>query len=67
MSKDPNVDLININPYMQSRAQICEKLTSNNLILDLVNINTHTKFSKILSIGPQVIKRKRNSYINQEP
>ena len=33
--------------------------------LDLVNIDVHTKFGQILSIGSQDIAPKRNSDVNQ--
>ena len=34
------------------------ELTGNNSNLDLVHINTHTKFVQILSINSQDIERK---------
>ena len=34
-------------------------LTLYNPNLDLINVNVHTKFGKILSIGSQDIERKR--------
>ena len=43
------------------------KMTGNTLKLDLVNVDVHTKFGQILSIGPQDIGQKRNSDINQGP
>ena len=43
------------------------KMIVNNLNLDLVNINAHTKFGQILSISSQGIERKRKSDINQGP
>ena len=42
-------------------------LTLYNPNLDLINVNVHTKFGKILSIGSQDIEWKRNSDINQGP
>ena len=42
-------------------------MTGNNLQLDLVNVNMHTKFGQILSIHSQDIERKRNSDVNQGP
>ena len=42
-------------------------LTVYNPNLDTINVNVYTKFGSILSIGSQVIERKRNSYINQGP
>ena len=44
-----------------------QKLTLYNPNLDPINVNVYTKFGKILSIGSQVIERKRNSDINQGP
>ena len=43
------------------------KMTLYNPILDIINVNVHTKFGYILSIGSQDIERKRNSDINQGP
>ena len=51
----------------------CAKMTGNknNHNLDLVNMNAHTKFGKILLFCSQYIERKRNfeqnSYIKQGP
>ena len=42
-------------------------MTGNNPKLDLVNVNVHTKFGQILSMGSQDIERKRNSDVNQGP
>ena len=42
-------------------------MTDNRLKLDLVNVDVHTKFGQILSIGSQDIERKRNSDVNQGP
>ena len=42
-------------------------MTGNNLKLDLVNVDVHTKFGQILSIRSQGIERKRNFDINQGP
>ena len=42
-------------------------MTDNSPNLDLVNINTQTKFGEILSIHSQIIERKRKSDINQGP
>ena len=47
--------------------KILRKMTGNNPKLDLVNVNVHTKFGQILSIGSQDIERKRNSDVNQGP
>ena len=43
------------------------KMTLYNSNLDPINVNVHTKFGKILSIGSQAIERKQNSDINQGP
>ena len=40
------------------------KMTNNNLNLHLVNINSHTKFGKILSMSSYNIERKQKSDIN---
>ena len=47
--------------------KILRKMTGYNLKLDLVNVDVHTKFSQILSILSQAIKRKQNSDVNQGP
>ena len=47
--------------------KILGKMTGNNPKLDLVNVDVHTKFSRILSICSQDIERKQNSDINQGP
>ena len=39
-------------------------ITGYNLNLDLVNINSHTKFGKILSMSSCNIERKQKSDIN---
>ena len=39
----------------------------NNRNLDLININSYAKFGQIPLIHSQVIERKRNSDIYQEP
>ena len=39
-------------------------MTGYNLNLDLVNINSHTKFGKILSMSSCNIERKQKSDIN---
>ena len=51
----------------RNSVKIMQKLTSNNPKLDLVNVDVHTKFGQILSIGSQDIERKRNSDVNQGP
>ena len=45
--------------------KIWRKMAGNNLKLDLVNINVHTKFGQILSISSQDIEQKQNSDSNQ--
>ena len=45
--------------------KILQKMKGNNPKLDLVNVEVHTKFGQILSIGSQDIERKRNSDVNQ--
>ena len=47
--------------------KILRKMMGNNPMLDLVNVDVHTKFGQILSIGSQDIERKHNSDINQGP
>ena len=44
--------------------KILRKMTSNNPKLDLVNVDVHTKFGRILSIRSQDIERKQNSDVN---
>ena len=44
-----------------------QNLTLYNPNLNTINVNVYTKFVKILSIGSQDIKRKRNFEINQGP
>ena len=51
----------------RNSVKILRKMTDNNLKLDLVNVNVHTKFGQILSIRSQDIERKRNSDVNQGP
>ena len=36
--------------------KIMQKMTGNNPMLDLVNVDVHTKFGQILSIGSQDIE-----------
>ena len=47
--------------------KILRKMTGNNPKLDLVNVDVHTKFGQILSIGSQDIERKQNCDINKGP
>ena len=47
--------------------KILRKMTGNNLKLDLVNVDMHTKFGQIRSIGSQDIERKQNFDVNQGP
>ena len=49
----------------RNSVKILQKMTSNNPNLDLVNVDGHTKFGQILSIGSQDIERKQNSDVNQ--
>ena len=44
-----------------------QKMMCNNLNIDLVNMNVYIKFSEILSICSQDIKRKQNLGVNQGP
>ena len=47
--------------------KILRKMTGNNPKLDLVNVDVHTKFGRILSIRSQGIEQKGNSDVNQGP
>ena len=47
--------------------KILRKMTGNNPRLDLVNVDVHTKFGRILSMRSQDIEQKRNSDVNQGP
>ena len=47
--------------------KILRKMTGNNPKLDLVNVDVHTKFGRILSMRSQDIERKQNSDVNQGP
>ena len=51
----------------RNSVKILGKMTGNNPKLDLVNVDVHTKFGRILSIHSQDIERKRNSDVNQGP
>ena len=51
----------------RNSVKILRKMTGNNPKLDLVNVDVHTKFGRILSICSQDIERKRNSDVNQGP
>ena len=51
----------------RNSVKILRKMTGNNLKLDLVNDDMHTKFGRILSIRFQDIERKQNSEVNQGP
>ena len=51
----------------RNSVKILRKMTDNNPKLDLVNVDVHTKFGRILSILSQYIERKRNSDVNQGP
>ena len=49
----------------RNSVKIFRKMTGNNPKLDLVNVDVHTKFGQILSIGSQDIERKQICDINQ--
>ena len=49
----------------RNSVKILRKMTGNNPKLDLVNVDVHTKFGRILSIRSQDIERKPNSDVNQ--
>ena len=51
----------------RNSVKILRKMTGNNPKLDLVNVDVHTKFGRILLIRFQDIERKRNSDVNQGP
>ena len=51
----------------RNSVKILRKMTGNNPKLDLVNVDVHTKFGRILSIRSQDIDRKQNSDVNQGP
>ena len=51
----------------RNSVKILRKMTGNNPKLDLVNVDVHTKFGRILSLRSQYIERKRNSDVNQGP
>ena len=51
----------------RNSVKIFQKMTGNNPNVDIVNVDGHTKFCLILSIGSQDIERKRNSDVNQGP
>ena len=51
----------------RNSVKILRKMTGNNPKLDLVNVDVHTKFGRILSIRSQDTERKRNSDVNQGP
>ena len=48
----------------RNSVKILRKMTGKNPKLDLVNVDVHTKFGRILSIRSQDIERKRNSDVN---
>ena len=48
----------------RNSVKILRKMAGNNPKLDLVNVDVHTKFGRILSIRSQDIERKRNSDVN---
>ena len=47
--------------------KILRKMTGNNPKIDLVNVDVHTRFGRILSFRSQDIEQKRNSDVNQGP
>ena len=49
----------------RNSVKMWQKMTGNNPKLDLGNVNAHTKFDQILSIGSQDMERKQNSDSNQ--
>ena len=51
----------------RNSVKILRKMMGNNPKVDLVNVDVHTKFGQILSIGSQDIERKQNSDVNQGP
>ena len=51
----------------RNSVKILPKITCNNPKLDLVNVDVHTKFGRILSMRSQEIERKLNSDVNQGP
>ena len=51
----------------RNSVKILRKMTGNNPKLDLVNVDVHTKFGRILSTCSQDIERKRNSDLCQGP
>ena len=51
----------------RNSVKILRKMMGNNPKVDLVNVDVHTKFGRILSICSQDIERKRNSDVNQGP
>ena len=51
----------------RNSVKILQKMMGNNPKLDLVNVDVHTKFGRIVSIRSEDIERKRNSDINQGP
>ena len=54
---------LTIAPLLRFFSGVRKTLTGNNPKLDLVNVDAHKKFGKILSI--RYIERKRNSDVNQ--
>ena len=49
----------------RNSVKIVRKMMGNNPKLDLVNVDVHTKFGQILSIGSQDIEWKQNSDLKQ--
>ena len=56
MSNHPNIntcDLIGLSFKARNSVKSLQKVMGNNLKLDLVNVDVHTKFGQILSIHSQ--------------
>ena len=51
----------------RNSVKILRKILGNNPKLDLVNVDVHTKFGRILSIRSRDIELKRNFDVNQGP
>ena len=49
----------------RNSVKILRKMRGSNTKLDLVNVDVHTKFGRILLICSQEIERKRISEVNQ--
>ena len=51
----------------RNSVKMFKKKMCSNAKLDHVEVDVHTKFGQILSIGSQDIERKRNSDLNKGP